>query len=49
MMDGSLVLMQQCDGVDQREVFDVIAAEACFGIGERELRRVRITDSERLD
>ncbi len=43
-MDRPLMLMQQRDGVNQREILVVITTQPGFGVGEGELWRVRIAD-----
>ena len=45
---GALKLMQQRDGVDERQVLGVIAAGPCEAVGEREIAGERIHYGERL-
>lgn len=44
----ALVLVQQIDGANEREVLHVIAPRARPGVDERQLARVRVGDQDRL-
>ena len=44
LFGGSLILMQQRDGFDERQVLLVIATMTRLGSNESQLRRIRIVD-----
>jgi hypothetical protein len=47
-MHRPLLLMQQCNGGNQRQVLAVITPHACALIGKRQLQRIRIHHEQRL-